>query len=46
MRDVIVIGAGPAGSTTAKAIAEAGFDVQLKREPLEAKVYGGGIPNG
>jgi digeranylgeranylglycerophospholipid reductase len=44
--DVLVVGAGPAGSTTAKAIAEAGFDVQLieKRKPSETKVCGGGIP--
>jgi digeranylgeranylglycerophospholipid reductase len=45
MRDVIVVGAGPAGSTTAKIVAGRGFDVQLveKRKPLETKICGGGI---
>lgn len=46
MHDAIVIGAGPAGSTVAKIIAETGFDVLLleKRKPCDTKVCGGGIP--
>jgi digeranylgeranylglycerophospholipid reductase len=45
MEDVIVIGAGPAGSTTAKVMAKAGFDVQLieKRKPGETKTCAGDI---
>jgi len=47
MTDVVVIGAGPAGSITARTIADAGFTVKLieKRKPLETKVCGGGIPH-
>lgn len=47
MKNVIVIGAGPAGSATAKTIADRGLDVQLieKRQPLETKTCGGGIPH-
>ncbi len=43
VRDVIVIGAGPAGSTTAKVVASEGFDVQLieKRKLGETKACGG-----
>jgi digeranylgeranylglycerophospholipid reductase len=45
MKDVIVIGAGPAGSTAAKIVAQSGFDVQLieKRKIGETKPCGGGI---
>ncbi|MFB3890206.1 MAG: NAD(P)/FAD-dependent oxidoreductase [Candidatus Bathyarchaeia archaeon] len=46
MKDVIVIGAGPAGATAAKVIASSGFEVQLveKRKPSQPKVCGGGMP--
>jgi len=45
MEDVVIIGAGPAGSTVAGIIAKSGFDVRLmeKRKPLETKVCGGDI---
>lgn len=44
--DVVVIGAGPAGSSTSKTIAEKGFDVimvEKDRFPGENNVCGGGI---
>ncbi len=45
--DVAVIGAGPAGSTTARVIAEHGFDVILMEKdnyPGETNACAGGIP--
>ena len=45
--DVVVIGAGPAGSTTARVIAEHGFDVILVEKdeyPGKTNVCAGGIP--
>ena len=45
--DVVVIGAGPAGSTTARVIAEHGFDVVLvekDRYPGETNVCAGAMP--
>jgi digeranylgeranylglycerophospholipid reductase len=46
IRDVIVVGAGPAGSTAAQAIAEAGYDVLLLDREKEIGSHnscGGGI---
>jgi geranylgeranyl reductase family protein len=47
MYDVIVVGAGPAGSTTAKFLSEKGFKVLLldKDKFPRVKPCGGGIPN-
>ena len=45
--DVTVIGAGPAGSTTARTIAEHGFDVTLVEKdgyPGKTNVCAGGVP--
>lgn len=45
--DVAVIGAGPAGSTTARVIAESGFDVLLIEKdkfPGKSNVCGGAVP--
>ncbi|MFQ6063898.1 MAG: NAD(P)/FAD-dependent oxidoreductase [Candidatus Bathyarchaeia archaeon] len=43
--DVVVVGAGPAGSSVAKVIGSAGFDVELieQRKPCQTKVCGGVI---
>ena len=45
--DIVVIGAGPAGSTTARTIAEHGFDVILVEKdeyPGKTNVCAGGVP--
>ncbi|MFN2136420.1 MAG: NAD(P)/FAD-dependent oxidoreductase, partial [Candidatus Promineifilaceae bacterium] len=48
VRDVIVVGAGPAGATTATILAQKGYDVLLldRRSFPRDKTCGDGIPAG